>query len=123
MQQIIKAILDPEYGWQNHPAVNMWRGYEIALAHYGMCCYDEWRKRKNDCSAQHKSGEFIQGALLLMSMNLDKFTMQFPNWLGNENFHISHQSNLIRKDAEFYGPQFPGIPGDLPYVWPSKDII
>lgn len=24
--QIITALLDPDYGWQNHPAVNMWRG-------------------------------------------------------------------------------------------------
>lgn len=24
--QIIKAINNPKYGWQNHPAVKMWRG-------------------------------------------------------------------------------------------------
>ena len=28
--QILRAITDPTYGWQNHPAVNMWRGFKGA---------------------------------------------------------------------------------------------
>lgn len=43
-----------------------------------------------------------------------------PPWLGESEFHRSHQSNLIRKDPEFYGPRFPGVPDDLEYVWPSR---
>ena len=41
-----------------------------------------------------------------------------PTWLGDPSFHRSHQSNLVRKLPEHYGPLFPGVPGDLPYVWP-----
>ena len=32
--QILQALSDPNYGWQNHPAVKMWRGYEEALVAY-----------------------------------------------------------------------------------------
>lgn len=42
-----------------------------------------------------------------------------PPWLGDEAFHRSHQSNLLRKLPEHYGPLFPGVPDDLPYVWPQ----
>jgi hypothetical protein len=41
-----------------------------------------------------------------------------PPWLGDEQLHRSHQSNLIRKDPGFYRPLFPDVPPDLPYVWP-----
>jgi hypothetical protein len=26
--QIVRAITWPKYGWRNHPAANMWRGFE-----------------------------------------------------------------------------------------------
>lgn len=32
--QILKAITLPDYGWQNHPVVNMWRENELALLSY-----------------------------------------------------------------------------------------
>jgi hypothetical protein len=61
-----------------------------------------------------------------------------PPWFGDEAFHRSHQSNLLRKartmtdDAmeilqmsrDYYDPHFPGVPDDLPYVWPvAKDAM
>ena len=39
-----------------------------------------------------------------------------------EEIHLSHQSNLVRKDREFYAPLFPGVPDDLPYIWPVYDL-
>ena len=45
---------------------------------------------------------------------------KMPSWLGNEAFHLSHQSNLLRKNPEHYGQFFMGISKDLPYVWPTK---
>ena len=41
-----------------------------------------------------------------------------PSWLGEEDFHRSHRSSLLRKDPGFYGSKFPDVPDDLPYVWP-----
>jgi hypothetical protein len=43
-----------------------------------------------------------------------------PPWLGDSALHRSHQSALLRKDPELYRPWFPGVPDDLPYVWPVR---
>ena len=40
--------------------------------------------------------------------------------MGAKAFHLSHQSNLVRKDATFYGPLFPDVGPDLEYVWPCR---
>ncbi len=102
--QIINIITGKtdKKGWVNHPAVRMWRGHEQALMLYFDAAVDIWVERgyKNNMRKY-----WISAAL-------------FPDWFGDEAFHRSHQSNLIRKDPAFYGPQFPGIPSDLPYVWP-----
>jgi hypothetical protein len=34
--QVVRALTRPGYGWQNHPAVRMWRGYEETPGAYGM---------------------------------------------------------------------------------------
>jgi hypothetical protein len=38
--------------------------------------------------------------------------------VGDEEFHRSHRSNLLRKDPEFYAEVADDVPPDLPYVWP-----
>lgn len=105
--QVLRAITDPDYGWQHHPAVNMWRGHEDALALYGETITYTWILRGFKDSL------------------LDNFTSRrvddeptLPSWIGDPEFHRSHQSNLIRKMPDHYGPQFPDVPDDLPYVWP-----
>ena len=42
-----------------------------------------------------------------------------PWWLGNEDFHRSHQSNLLRKDPVHYA--IFDVPDDLPYLWPMEE--
>ncbi|WP_328777355.1 cytoplasmic protein [Streptomyces goshikiensis] len=44
-----------------------------------------------------------------------------PPWLGAPDLHRSHQSALVRKAPAFYRERFPGVPDDLPYVWPRSD--
>jgi hypothetical protein len=44
-----------------------------------------------------------------------------PEWLGDEDFHRSHRSSLLRKNPEFYGRRFTDVPDDLPYVWPARE--
>jgi hypothetical protein len=46
---------------------------------------------------------------------------ELPHWLGDEAFHESHRSALVRKDRGVYADLFPGVPDDLPYVWPTSD--
>ena len=43
-----------------------------------------------------------------------------PKFLGYEPFHRSHKSNLLRKDPEYYGKHFLGVPQDIPYLWPRE---
>lgn len=50
--------------------------------------------------------------------NVARLRIRFPPWVGSEEFHRSHASNLIRKVPAFYGPRFPEVPPDLPYIWP-----
>lgn len=108
--QIYRALTDPEYGWQHHPAVNMWRGYEDALVRYGLFCCIEWISRG------YNGAKMLGNFVPLFVRN-----PQPPPWLGHDEFHKSHQSNLIRKDADHYGPLFPGVPDDLPYWWPTDN--
>lgn len=89
--------------WTNHPAAKMWRGFENCLADYGACICREWR-------ARGYSDTLLPQFEALASAPLP------PSWLGNVEFHLSHQSNLKRKDPVFYS-RF-DVPPTLPYVWP-----
>ncbi|WP_300460989.1 MSMEG_6728 family protein, partial [uncultured Nocardioides sp.] len=40
--QVVRALTRTDYGWQNHPAVLMWRGCEEALGRYGLECCAAW---------------------------------------------------------------------------------
>ena len=105
--QILRTLQGKSFGWANHPAVRMWHGYESALALYGLTTCDEWLSRGyiDNCR-----GEFAA----VLKNNAD-----MPFWFGNEAFHRSHQSNLVRKLVTHYGPMFPNVPDNLPYVWPQ----
>jgi hypothetical protein len=103
--QILNCLQGLSLGWRNHPAVKMWRGYENALSCYGRAICSEWIKRGfNDT---------------LLSKFSSSGTFQDPYWLGNEQFHLSHQSNLVRKLPEHYGKYFPNVPDNLAYIWPK----
>ena len=108
--QILRAITDSTYGWQHHPAVNMWRGYEEALALYGLATCLTWVRRGNRDNMLTRFFPYVGVP----------GTFSYPEWLGDDEFHRSHQSNLVRKDAQHYGPQFPDVPDDLPYYWPTQ---
>ena len=42
-----------------------------------------------------------------------------PSWLGNEAFHASHRSNLLRKNPTWFSQFGWAEPPDLPYIWPT----
>lgn len=99
-------------GWPNHPASKMWRGYEYQLGLYllaGLEVLEKRNKKKYD-NIREK---------ITFEMNKFNYTDK-PSWLGNEKFHASHRSNLLRKNKEYYS-QFNWIESDdLPYEWPVK---
>ncbi len=103
--QILRALENHNYGWQNHPAVNMWRGFEAMLAVYHNTIIEEWITR---------------GYRNTMKLIVPDIAPISPSWLGNPDFHAAHRSNLLRKDPNHYG-QFGWTESDnLPYIWGSS---
>jgi hypothetical protein len=112
--QVLRAIVLPSYGWQTHPAMLMWRGYVPALTRYALDMTDEWTARGHADTTRPLIEEFAPEAAAGAALST-------PSWLGREDLHLSHRSNLVRKAPAFYSPLFPGVPDDLPYVWPGTD--
>ena len=89
--------------WSNHPAVNMWRGCEEALAAYYNQSILSWVDR---------------GFNNTMQLYTHRGPVILPSWLEDDAFHASHRSNLLRKDHTFYSQYGWNERSDLPYVWP-----
>lgn len=110
--QILYALTKENYGWQNHPAVKMWRGHELALVDYGIAICDEWilRGYKDTCRLKiERVAENLRNS-------------GSPYWLGDVNLHRSHRSNLLRKNPEHYWRLFEqNLPMGLDYVWPIAE--
>ena len=112
--QILNVLtIKSDGGWRNHPAVRMWRGYELALADYGFAICNEWKSRGYKDTCREKIG-FIESYLMEGDIKYRKL----PPWLGDEKFHASHRSNLLRKKPEYYKQFNWAEPDNLPYVWP-----
>jgi hypothetical protein len=111
--QIMKALTIPEYGWKHHPAVRMWRGHAMQLSLYQNACVAIRAARGWDTllDMPERTLQLVKDAGMTHETAL-------PEWLGHEEFHHSHRSNLVRKDVAYYGPQFPDGDPTAPYVWP-----
>lgn len=99
--QLLKALKNGG-AWSNHPAARMWRGYEAALENYMAACIDEWISR---------------GYKNTMSAKIDNLC-KLPPWIGDDAFHASHRSNLLRKDSAYYAKFGWSESSSLPYIWP-----
>lgn len=117
-KQILRALGVPVggkaagSGWRNHPAVKMWQGHEYSLACYAIAVCDEWRSRgfKDSLLPQFED---------VATQLYDSECTGRPAFVGNDKFHASHRSNLLRKDPEHYGSLGWREPADMPYVWPT----
>jgi len=97
-------------GWPNHPATKMWTGCENALLMYGLEMCSEWQRR----------GFADDGTLDWFAGRVDWCgPVPMPSWLGDPAFHLSHKSNLVQKEPEFYRALWPTVRTDLPYLWPG----
>jgi hypothetical protein len=90
-------------GWIHHPIMKMWKGFEDALIMYRNYCILEWIERgyKNN--------------MLLIPIPSGDIAM--PSWMGDKAFHMSHQSNLLRKFPAYYSQFNWNVPDHLPYIW------
>ena len=97
--------------WYNHPAVQMWKGYEQALIEYADFICFEWASRgfEENCRVKLTQFETLRFPI-------------YPHWLGNEKVHVAYRSNLLRKNPQHYRQFWPNEPDNLPYYWPTKNI-
>jgi predicted DNA-binding transcriptional regulator AlpA len=108
--QILNALTGKSNGWVHHPATRMWRGYEWQLANYGYVVCQEWIARGFEDSLSDHFKKYMA----------DNPRCIKPWWVNNRALQLTHQSNLLRKDWNFYSQQF-RVPDDLPYLWPLDD--
>ena len=108
--QVLNILLDrtPTKGWRNHPVTLMWAGYEPALQLYQNYTIQEWVDRGYKNTMQFE--------------DINNLGIIMPPWLGLEEFHKSHRSNLLRKDNEYYSQYF-NEDINQEYYWPSKEMI
>jgi len=103
--QILNVLSNPSptAGWRNHPAVKMWRGYEVALFNYAMTMVSEAdarsiRTEKNVANLQR----------LRRERGMD-WGITMPLWFSNNKIMkrvtTTHKANLYKKAPELY-PQF-----------------
>ena len=119
--QVIRGLTREGYGWRHHPAVKMWRGHEEALGRYALTCCEVWTELgfADTCASTIRADLAAAGVTELRSQEELARAGALPAWLGDAEFHRSHQSSLLRKDPEHYGSRFPDVPHYLPYVWPA----
>lgn len=112
--QIMRALLRGQ-GDVNDPAALMWHGHERALLAYQQAICNEWSTVRGN-----KDATWDKTRVLFLEHIPNPMTkpLVLPRWVGNVDFHISHQSNLLRKDEDHYRPWFPGIRNDHIYIWP-----
>ena len=103
--QILRVLAGLTRGWNNHPAVLMWKGFEPALSAYMNTMIDEWEARG------------YKNTMYRVSVP-DRY--EKPAWLGDDAFHAAHRSNLLRKAPDYYRTFWPEEPDDLDYVWPVR---
>jgi hypothetical protein len=100
-------------GWRNHPASKMWYNYRYSLCDYLIVLYHILKERDiNDYKKHYEEIKSFQKTLTDTGK---------PQFIGNKQFHLSHQSNLLRKDKEkgwnWYIQFGWDIPDNLPYIW------
>lgn len=120
--QIVRALTVPGYGWANHPATLMWRGFEEAVGCYGLVCCRVWTELGfgDTCAATILTDLRAAGVSEVRTQPELEAAGRLPGWLGAEELHRSHQSALVRKDPDVYRKLFPDVPDDLPYFWPVR---
>jgi hypothetical protein len=111
--QILKALTNPDYGWQHHPATQMWRGHGKLLVSYGVAICNHWRSYgyKDTCLEKIEALDVF-----------DESEQASPWWLGKPELHASHRAMLFRKDPVSYQRLANTFSRDITdYFWPRTN--
>src|SRR3954462_5474459 len=111
--QVLRALELGEYGWRSHPVVRMWRGRTPALVAYGLAMVRVWRESGVADTTHTLIAEFAPDVGGVPQEELARAGM-LPSWVGDEALHLSHRSNLLAKEPDFYRPLFGPLFGAEP---------
>jgi len=102
---------EPVKGWRNHPVRKMWYNdkgdYTNALCLYGLSICKEWKRRgyKDTCTEK-------------IEAHFDKTRpVVYPGFVNDARVHLSHRSNLIKKDNNYYKDKFKRVGKEIEYFW------
>jgi len=82
--------------------------YTNALCLYGLTICKEWKRRgyKDTCTEK-------------IEAHFDKTQpVIYPDFIKDKRIHLSHQSNLIKKNYDYYYNQFKTAEQGVEYFWP-----
>jgi len=115
-----KVLGETNGAWFNHPVVLMWEDYPWALFEYQIFICAEWDRRGFKDTCYLKTMDLLDA----IPEELQR-QYEFPEWLGDYDFHEAHRSNLVKKSPTHYGKLWENwLPEeDLPYVWPKKEEV
>ena len=100
--QILKVLSsnDPKAGWRNHPAVKMWKGFEMGLYQYAMVMVEEANKRGI------KTENNLRNLQELNERAYQDWGYGMPFWMDDKKVMArvttTHKANLYRKDPDYY---------------------
>lgn len=104
--------------WYNHPAVQQWKGYEIALMEYLYAMCHEWTANRG-----YKDTCWVKAIEVGPSPANVGVKTKMPPWLGNERFHSSHRAALLLKNPHWYQRFGWKESPCINYVWPTKNLV
>jgi hypothetical protein len=96
--QVLNVFAGVRAGWGNHPITRMWTGHELSLVKYSLTVCHVWHVEqgyRDTCYGKIRN-LFPESSMAQIN------NAEPPPWLGDEAFHRSHQSNLVRKAQQYY---------------------
>ena len=126
---IINTLLTGK-GWINHPATRAWIGHIDALKLFFNIILQEWFKRGYKSGMTfYKLSNFLKVEskipkrfrTLRRYYRQNDYNLKMPWWMGNEEYHYSHQAVLQRKKPDFYKFDFPNKYNETGYFWPREN--
>lgn len=116
---ILETLAGLDDRFAHAPVVGMWRKCEFLLAQYALTMCREWERRNNTDNMETRIIDVMHGAMVKDLWTPERNNGR-PWWLGVNGFHLSHRSNLVRKDPKHYRQFWPDVPDHFPYVWPAE---
>jgi hypothetical protein len=124
---ILETLRGRSKGWQWHPGVTMWQGYEDLLVDHAVGFIKTWTAPPMNhpdlwTPKLAKLGYFRQIDLLTKTryVRMPKQSLDMPWWWGNQMFHMSNQSALLRIEPDWYD-KFLVVPNDICDWWPLAE--